>query len=501
MLRKNHVILFATKNQNRKTKKYLLMYIVIFLVASVLMAVAAYLIKVKNISYGIVALHTCLLIGLNVHEVYYINHLEAEYFESDYLSIIFLTILSIISVTTQIHAYIYNEKRQEYRRNVSVHNMGFIIFVTAIAAVCMAQHVGILWAFVEMTTLAASVLIYHDRNLLALEGTWKYIFVCSIGIALAFGGILFLGVAVQEAHILDFSILTIKAHAKEMNPIWLKVCFLLILTGFSVKMGIAPLFNVDIDAKDVSPSPIGAMFSSCLTNVGFISIFRFYECFVETSILGWMNNVLMISGVLSIFFASTYLLKVTNYKRAFAYSSMEHAGIATIALASGHQIGYFACILHLILHSFTKASLFYQIGQVYRVFNSKFEESVGGYFRLNPLGGLVLLCGMISILALPPFGLFISEFMMFRSLALTNHWIVLLIVVVLLSFIVFSLSKKFIHLLFGKFDYKGGDVSKHVHPAETFSQFVLLGLVMYVGIIQPDFLVDYINKAIEVLGK
>lgn len=476
------------------------MYIVVFFVVSAIMALAAFLIKIKHISYAIGALHLLCLITLNIHEVYYINQLEAEYFESDYLSIIFLIILSIISVTTFIHSYIYNEKRQEYRRNVSVHNMGFIIFVTAMAAVCMAQHVGILWAFVEATTLAASVLIYHDRNVLALEGTWKYIFVCSIGIALAFAGILFLGVAVQEAHLLDFSILTIKAHAKEMNPIWLQVCFLLILTGFSVKMGIAPLFNVDIDAKDVSPSPIGAMFSSCLMNVGFISIFRFYECFVETSIFTWMNNVLMISGVLSIFFASTYLLKVNNYKRAFAYSSMEHAGIAIIALASGSKIGYFAAILHLILHSFTKASIFYQFGQVYRVFNTKYEEGVGGYFRLNPLGGLVLLFGMFSILAMPPFGLFISEFMMFRALAETGNWVILAFVVLLLSVIVFSLSKKFIHLLFGKMEYHG-DVRQHIHPAETITQFILLGLVMYVGVIQPHFLVDYINHAVEVLGR
>ncbi len=477
------------------------MYIVAFFIISALMALAAYLIKIKYVSYGIGALHLLLLIGLNIHEVYYINTIEAEYFESDYISIIFLTILSIISVTTYIHSYIYNEKRQEYRRNISVHNMGFIIFVTAMAGVCMAQHVGILWAFVEATTLAASVLIYHDRNVLALEGTWKYIFVCSLGIALAFAGILFLGVAVQEAHLLDFSILTIKAHAKEMNTIWLQVCFVLILTGFSVKMGIAPLFNVDIDAKDVSPSPIGAMFSSCLMNVGFISIFRFYECFIETNIVSWMNNVLMISGVLSIFLASIYLLKVTNYKRAFAYSSMEHAGIVIIALASGTHIGYFAAILHLILHSFTKASIFYQFGQVYRVFNTKYEAGIGGYFRLNPLGGLVLLFGMISILAMPPFGLFISEFMTFRALAESGNWIVLGIVVLLLSVIVFSMSQKFIHLLFGKFEYHGGDVRQHIHPAETISQFILLGLVMYIGMMQPAFLVDYINKAVEVLNK
>jgi hydrogenase-4 component F len=179
---------------------------------------------------------------------------------------------------------------------------------------------------------------------------------------------------------------------------------------------------------------------------------------------------------------------------------MEHAGIVIIALATGTKIGYFAAVLHLILHSFTKASIFYQFGQVYRVFNSKYEENIGGYFRLNPLGGMVLLFGMLSILALPPFGLFISEFMTFRALAESGNWLILALVVVFLSVIFFSLSKKFIHLLFAKTDYQG-DVYKHIHPAETISQFVLLGLVMYVGIIQPDFLVDYIDKAVAVLLK
>ncbi len=471
-----------------------------FFIASVILGLAIYFTTHKVWNYGLVILHLVLLTALNIHEYAYQDKLEDRFFKADALGFIFFVVLTIISSTTLIHSYIYNEKRKENMHKIALHNLGFVGLVTSIVGVLISTHIGLLWAFVEATTLSVAVLIYHDRDNLSLEATWKYIFVASVGIALAFTGILFLGIAFQGAENIDFTIDGIKQSAVKLDPIWLKVSFLFVLTGFSVKMGIVPLFNVDIDAKDVSPSPIGAMLSSALLNTGFVSIFRFYECFAQTSILAWMNQVLMVSGIFSIFFATVYLLKVQNYKRAFAYSSMEHAGIAIIALATG-GIGYFAAILHLIMHSFTKASIFYQIGQVYRVYDSKHEEHLGGYFKINPYGGTVMLLSLFSVLAMPPFGMFISEFMTFKALVMKGNWFILMTMLTLLSFIVFSLTRKFLILLFGNvpthkvfFEENGG-----INPAETITQFALLGLVLYCGIVQPDFLKEYIDGAVKLL--
>lgn len=186
----------------------------------------------------------------------------------------------------------------------------------------------------EATTLGASVLIYHNRNQDSWA-TWKYLFVCSIGIAIAFAGILFLGLAAHKVGHIDFSFAAIKLEASRLNPVWLQACFLLVLTGFSVKMGLVPLFNVDIDAKDASPSQVGASLSSVLMNAGFVAIYRFYDAFSGTTILPWMNKLLMITGLVSLFFAAAYLLKVKNIKRLFAYSSMEHASLVMIAFSCG----------------------------------------------------------------------------------------------------------------------------------------------------------------------
>ncbi|TAH20753.1 MAG: hypothetical protein EAZ08_05060 [Cytophagales bacterium] len=472
-----------------------------FFVFSVILGLAIYFTRNKTMNYALVILHLALLTTLNIHEYAHQDKLEDRFFRADSLGFIFFVVLTIISSTTLIHSYIYNEKRKESMRKIALHNVGFVGLITSIVGVLLSTHIGLMWAFIEATTLSVAVLIYHDRDRLSLEATWKYIFVASVGIALAFTGILFLGIAFQGAGNIDFTIDAIKQSAGQLDPIWLKVSFLFVLTGFSVKMGIVPLFNVDIDAKDVSPSPIGAMFSSALLNVGFVAIFRFYECFAQTSILEWMNKVLMISGILSIFFATVYLLKVQNYKRAFAYSSMEHAGIAIIALATG-GVGYFAAILHLVLHSFTKASIFYQIGQIHRVYQSKHETHLGGYFKINPYGATVMLLALFSVLAMPPFGMFISEFLTFKALANKGHWFILMTMLVLLSFIVFSLTRKFLVLLFGempthkKFSKNNGGI----HPAETITQFILLGLVLYCGVVQPDMLKTYIEGAVKLLA-
>ncbi|MFL5728673.1 MAG: proton-conducting transporter membrane subunit, partial [Cytophagaceae bacterium] len=431
---------------------------------------------------------------LTIFGFFHLNETVGEYFRIDRIGMIFLTVNTIISITTVIHSVIYSDKRKEDSRETAIHNAALVIFISTMSGVLMSDHLGLLWAFLEATTLTASVLIYHERNEGSLEAAWKYFFVCSMGIALSFVGILFLGIAGQEKGMLSFSIGALSDIASKLDPMWLKMSFLFVLTGFSVKMGVAPLFTVDIGAKDVSPSPIGAIFSGSLLNVGFVAIFRFYEIF-SGSIQQWMNTVLLITGILSIFFAAIYIIRSRNYKKIFAYSSVEHGGIAMIALAAG-GIGYFAVILHLIFHAFTKASLFYQIGQVSRTFRGKSFEDTGGYFNLNPAGGLVLLIGFFCITALPPGGLFISELMTFRALFEAGRWEIAAAVLLLLLFIFAYLSKGFLKLLFTPLKKDFISYEK-VNSLESLTQFVLLGMVLYLGIFPPQEFTLFIQQAVQ----
>ena len=422
-----------------------------------------------------------------------------KFFKSDRLGLIFYFILIIVSFVSAIHYIKFVADRNVNPAFVALHNAGTIFFTGALVGVMLTSHFGILWAFMEATTLGASVLIYHNRTSESLEATWKYLFICSIGIALAFAGILFLGLAAQRIGHIDFSFAGLKSMATALNPVWLKACFLLILTGFSVKMGLVPLFNVDIDAKDASPSQVGASLSSVLMNAGFIAIYRFYEAFSSTSILQWMNNLLMITGLLSLFFAAVYVLKVKNVKRLFAYSSMEHAALVMIAFSCG-GLGYFAAILHLVMHSLVKSSLFFQVSQMHRIFNSKLDQNIGSYLRVNPLGGLVMLLGFLSIIAMPPSGMLISELYMFQTLVAKNYWWIALIVLLLVLIIIYGLAVKMLGIVF----LKKNTANINIHgatPYESVIQLLMILVVFYIGLFSPEIIVTNINLAISTLPK
>lgn len=367
----------------------------------------------------------------------------------------------------------------------------------SVAGVLLANHFGILWAFMEATTLAASLLIYHDRTVHALEATWKYVFICSIGIAIAFAGILFLSIGATESGINDLSYEVIRDGAAKINPFWMKACFTFILTGFSVKMGLIPLFNVDIDAKDVSPSPVGAKLSSVLMNAGFVSIFRFYDVFSSSINLKWMNHVLLIVGLVSLVFAVAYIIKVNNFKRLLAYSSMEHASLVMITFSCG-GIGYFAAVLHLIIHSLVKSTLFLQFAQIHRIFKEKEYQKLGGYLKINPLGALVLFLSYIAIVGLPPSCMFISEIYIFESIINSKMWWLSIPVGIMLLFMVYAISIRVFQILMGKPEVVEIN-PKGKNNFESILQLSVLAVVFYLGIIKPDSVVTFINHAVASL--
>jgi hydrogenase-4 component F len=473
------------------------MSILIFFATTIALATIAFFVNNKTISHALVFLNVGALIGLASYLMPRVGETLDGYFFSDRLGLIFFLILILISLISAIHYITFVNQKEVASRTVALHNAGTIFFTAAITGVLFTSHFGILWSFMEATTLGASVLIYHDRNQESLEATWKYLFVCSIGIAIAFAGILFLGLAAQRVGHIDFSFAAIKSKASDLNPNWLKACFLLIVTGFSVKLGLVPLFNVDIDAKDASPSQVGASLSSVLMNAGFIAIYRFYEAFSGTSILPWMNKILMITGLISLFFAAAYLLKVRNIKRLFAYSSMEHAALVMIAFSCG-GIGYFAAVLHLVMHSLAKASLFFQVSQMHRIYNSKWDDSIGSYLRVNPLGGLVLLLGFLSIIAMPPSGMLITELMMFQALVAKSYWWIAILILLLVLVIIYGLAVRLLGILF----LKRSSTNINTHGAIAYESVIQLGLIVivfYIGLFRPDFIVKNIELALQVL--
>lgn len=470
----------------------------IYLIGAFLIAIALFLNRNKTLSFSLLGLFLILQGSLTVHAYFYLHFTEWSYFTYDSLSVLLLATLFIISIPAIIHSHIYLNNRQTSMESRGIYYAAIVVLLTAISAAYLANHIAVTWIFTEITTLSASALIYHHRNKLALEGTWKYVFICAISVTFIFIGILFLSLSFENAASNDLSFKNLLALSAQLNPFWLKLSFLFIFTGYTAKLGLVPMFTAGVDAKDKAPAPASALLSSVLMNMGFVGIFRFYIVVASTPLHHWANLVIGIAAFLSIFVATVYMVKVKNIKRMMAYSSIEHMGLVMLGIAAG-GIGYYAAILHLILHAFVKSSLFFQFTQLYRVFQSKNIYSLGNYFKYNTSGAMVLLLGFISVTAMPPSGLFVSEFLIFRSMFEAHQIILLIVVLLLLTMIIWAFGKNMLKILFvPTVGFDDSHVPK-ISPWESSSQFFLLALAVYLGLNPPAELVHLIRESIMLL--
>jgi hydrogenase-4 component F len=303
----------------------------------------------------------------------------------------------------------------------------------------------------------------------------------------------------KQAGIENMSYSSIIQNAAMLNKFWLKLAFLFIFTGFTAKMGLVPMYTAGIDAKDKAPAPAGALFSSVLMNMGFTGIFRMYAIVSHTPLKQWASVIMMISAVLSVFVATVYMTHIKNIKRMFAYSSIEHMGLVILGLSVGGA-GVYAAILHILLHTLIKPTLFFQFNQIYRVYQSKSIYDAGNYFKYNRTGAVVVLLGFISATAIPPSGLFVSEFMIFRSLFEARYFLTLAFVLILLTMILWGFGANIFRLLFSKPVFINENSLPSINPRESLSQYILLAMAVFFAYCPPVKFVELIRNAMTMIA-
>jgi hydrogenase-4 component F len=471
------------------------MILTAYFIVTVLLITAILLIRNRFITGFSTVIFLIIQLGLNLRLFFHMHSTILGYFTIDALGILFLSLLSVISITTVLHGF--NNLKSDSTRRFQSYHAALIGLIASVTGALLSNNITFVWVFVEATTLTASVLIYHEKNKLTLEAAWKYVFVCSVGIALAYMGILFLGLALRGNAGFDMSFEGISKIISAADPLYLKFALLFILVGYGTKMELFPMHTAGIDANSVAHPQIGAFISTAMVNLGFVAFYRIFKIMHQSIIYSWMDNVLLLTGTLSILVAAGYMLKARHTKRMFAYSTLEIMGMVAIALGTG-GIGYYAAILILIVHSLVKSALFCQLSQMFRNYRTYMIKETGNYFNYNPAGSIVLITGLVCILAIPPSGLFWPEFLVFREMAYSGYWFILISVLILLCFIVYALSTRMMHLLFS------GPITEHpvirvvqTNYFEIVLQMILLMAAMTLCFYQPEFLKTLILHAVE----
>jgi hydrogenase-4 component F len=309
------------------------------------------------------------------------------------------------------------------------------LFTATMLFAVTTDNVGFMWVAIEATTITSALLIPLHASKASVEASWKYVLIGSVGIALAFAGTVlayfdFVSLVGRETSALSWTVLRDVAPA--LNPRVLDLAFVVILIGYGTKAGLAPMHTWLPDAHSEAPPALSAMMSGVLLAVALYAVVR-WQAVVRAAVgHGFADEVIGLLGVLSLAVGSLSLVTQRNYKRLLAYSSIEHTGLICVGLGLG-PLGVFASMLHLLNHSVAKSMMFLLAGRVLRRYGTAQIDGVVGLLRVMPWTGGFFAAGMLAVLGLPPFGLFVSEFALVRAGFAAGRPLTLALVLALLA--------------------------------------------------------------------
>lgn len=306
------------------------------------------------------------------------------------------------------------------RRGANLYGVLVPVFLAAMASAVLANNVGVMWVAIEATTVATAFLVGHRRTRGALEATWKYVVICSVGIALAFLGTVLLYFASLHAGAASGDALNIDvllANATRLDPAVTRLAAGLLLLGYGAKAGLVPFHTWLADAHSQAPAPVSALMSGVLLSVAFYALLRIKSVVDLALGTGFLRAGLLIVGLLTLLIAASLLVVQTDFKRMLAYSSMENMGLVAVAAAAGTRLAIAALLLQVLAHGIAKTLVFLAAGQLQAAHDSTAIGDVTGIVARSPLVGITFAVGLAVLLGLPPFAMFASELSISRALA------------------------------------------------------------------------------------
>lgn len=360
----------------------------------------------------------------------------------DALSALMLIVVVVVSAGGAIYSVGYMAREAAHGAalagQLGWYYLYFHLFVATMLGVCLGNNLGVVWVFVEATTIVSALLVGFSQSEAALEAAWKYLIICTVGITFALFGLVVLYFATGQALGPVESALNwteLRRVAGQLDPGLVRLAFIFILVGYGTKAGFAPLHTWLPDAHSQAPAPVSAVLSGVLLSCALYAILRVAVVAAPSAGAGFTGGLLLAFGLLSLAVATPFILIQRDIKRLLAYSSVEHIGLIAIAVGLGGGLALWGGLLHLLNHAVAKALLFFVAGNLNQRYGTRQIARIRGAARAMPLTGPVLLLGGLAIAGAPPFSLFVSEFSVIAGGFGQGHWLIAGAVVVALGLI------------------------------------------------------------------
>jgi len=336
----------------------------------------------------------------------------------------------------------------------------------------------------------------------SIEASWKYVLIATVGLSLALFGIIFFYYAnsvydnsFDSIHGMDWT--NMVENAPHFDPNLVKFAFIFILVGFGTKAGLAPMHTWLPDAHSEAPSPISALLSGVLLNCAFYGLLRFH--IISSHSIGpeFSNTLLIILGIISLGIAAASIYFQKDVKRMLAFSSVEHMGIISASVGFGVFLGIYGALLHVINHAVVKTLLFFSSGSISQKYQTKSIADTSGIIKTMPVTGFMFLIGGLAIIGMPPFNIFMSEFLMLSSGFSSGNFLASALVILFLVIIFASFGKHLLHMVFGnpKSEMKKWDLGNF----SILPMVILVSIIFVMGIYVPEPLQTLIEDATKIV--
>lgn len=417
----------------------------------------------------------------------------------DSFGALILVLVALIGFAAAIFSWGYIDKIRKTREGIIVrpYYALFNLFLDSMLAVPLFSQIALVWIAVELTTLLSVFLVSFASTPEALEAAWKYVVLTCMGAAIALLGVLMLYWGMSVVSQEPFTWAGMMTASSKMSPSVLNTAFFFILVGFGAKVGLVPLHTWLPDAHSQAPSPICALLSGVETTVVLYTIMRLFPLF-HGSPAANTSMWLVIFGLVSAGAAAFLLIQAKDYKRLFAFSTVEHMGIILVAVGVGSYGAHFGAMLQMVGHGLAKALCFFAAGIARMTTGNRDIGSIRGLIRTSPIAGFFLIAGALGIAGAPPFAVFLSELTILKAgLARGEYWVMsLLTLFIIIAF--FGILFQINHMVFGKPTI----TAKTTLPATCVAALVIIVLpVILLGVYIPGPVYDLLHLAAYSLGR
>ncbi len=421
-----------------------------------------------------------------------------QWFEADALSILVILLVSFVCSVAAIFAggYMHHGSQQSRRLWWFYCNYNLLVFALIVVPACASPNLA--WVGVELVTLFSILLVGFEGTPTALEAAWKMAILTIMGAPISLLGFFVLYWAYHMGG--GGSLETwrgLSTSAAAMSPNLLKFSFLLVFVGFGAKVGLAPMHTWLPDAHSQAPTPICAVLSGIKTTVPLYAILRLLSIVLSSS-EARIGNWMIIIGLFSVGIAALLLLQVRDYKRMFAYSTVEHMGIILAAAGFATREGASGAVAQLMNHSITKSLCFYSAGAVLIVLGTRQIQDVRGLFKLSPFAGAALLLCSLAIAGAPPFPIFLSEFSILSAGLRSGHNVAVVVLATLIVIAFVAIFLQVNRMLFG--DPEPASTSAAVPRSVRTAILIAAVPVVVLGVYIPGPVHSLITLAAQQLG-